>query len=68
MSKGKVKYFNDVKGWGLIASDNLDKDVYVHYKHINMDGYRTLREGQQVNYELDDTDRGYQAKNVTLEQ
>jgi len=66
MSKGKVKYFNDVKGWGLIASEETDQDVYVHYTAINMDGYKTLKEGQEVQYELANSGgRGYQAKNVT---
>jgi CspA family cold shock protein len=65
MSKGKVKYFNDTKGWGFISSDEIDQDVYVHYTAINMDGYKTLREGQEVLYELSEADRGYQAKNVT---
>ncbi|UCD62797.1 MAG: cold shock domain-containing protein [Candidatus Zixiibacteriota bacterium] len=65
MSKGKVKYFNDTKGWGFIASEETDQDVYVHYTAINMDGYKTLREGQEVLYELTETGKGYQAKNVT---
>ncbi len=65
MSKGKVKYFNDTKGWGFIAGDDIDQDVYVHYTAINMDGYKTLKEGQEVLYELADTDRGYQARSVT---
>lgn len=64
MSKGKVKYFNDTKGWGLIASDETDQDVYVHYTAINMDGYKTLKLGQEVLYELADTDRGFRAKKV----
>lgn len=67
MSKGKVKYFNDRKGWGFISSDDLDKDVYVHYTEIKMDGYKTLKAGQDVIYELTTTDRGYQAQNVNLD-
>lgn len=66
MSKGKVKYFNDRKGWGFISSEELDKDVYVHYTQINMDGYKTLKEGQEVIYELSDTSSGYKAQNVML--
>ncbi len=65
MSKGKVKYFNDTKGWGFIASEDTDQDVYVHYTAINMDGYKTLKEGQEVLYDLAETGKGYQAKNVT---
>ena len=67
MSKGKVKYFNDRKGWGFITSEELDKDVYVHYTQINMDGYKTLKEGQEVIYELADTTQGYKAQNVMLD-
>ncbi|NOY88353.1 MAG: cold shock domain-containing protein [FCB group bacterium] len=66
MSKGKVKYFNDKKGWGFISCDGLDKEVYVHYTQINMEGYKTLKVGQEVIYDLANTDRGYQAKNVSL--
>jgi len=68
MSKGKVKYFNDKKGWGFISGEGLDRDVYVHYTQINMEGYRTLKEGQEVTYELLNSDRGYQAKNVSPSQ
>ena len=64
MSKGKVKYFNDVKGWGFISADQEDRDVYVHYRNINMEGYRTLREGQHVVFDLALTDRGPEAHNV----
>ena len=48
MSKGKVKYFNDTKGWGFLSSDDIDSDIYVHYTQINMEGYKTLKEGQEV--------------------
>jgi CspA family cold shock protein len=65
MSKGKVKYFNEMKGWGIIAPEDSQQDVYVHYTSINMDGYRTLSEGQEVLYEAIQTDTGLQAKNVT---
>jgi CspA family cold shock protein len=67
MSKGKVKYFNDKKGWGFISSEDLDKEIYVHYTQINMDGYKTLKAGQEVIYDLTTTERGYQAQNVKLE-
>ena len=66
MSKGKVKYFNDKKGWGFISSDELDKDIYVHYTQINMEGYKTLKEGQEVIYELANTASGYKAQNVMI--
>ena len=66
MSKGKVKYFNDVKGWGIIMCDDSDQDVYVHHSAINMQGYRTLREGQEVLCDVSQTDQGLKARNVTL--
>ncbi|MFC1475211.1 cold-shock protein [Candidatus Zixiibacteriota bacterium] len=66
MSKGKVKYFNDTKGWGFLSSEDTDNDVYVHYTQINMDGYKTLKEGQEVSYELTPTEKGFRAQNVSL--
>ncbi|HWR82981.1 MAG TPA: cold shock domain-containing protein [Candidatus Deferrimicrobium sp.] len=66
MSKGKVKYFNDLKGWGIIAPEESQEDVYVHYTAINMNGFKTLREGQEVVYEIVRTDSGPRARNVTL--
>jgi CspA family cold shock protein len=66
MSKGKVKYFNDLRGWGFISSEGSDENVYVHYTAINMDGYKTLKAGQTVLFEVTDSDKGRQALNVTL--
>lgn len=66
MSKGTVKYFNDAKGWGFIVNDDDKKDIYVHYTAINMNGYKTLREGQDVSFELALTDNGPQAHNVQI--
>jgi len=68
MSKGKVKYFNELRGWGFIACAETEQDVYVHYTAINMDGYKTLREGQEVLYDMTQTDKGLSANNVTLAQ
>ena len=68
MSKGKVKYFNEHKGWGIIANHETEQDVYVHYTAINMDGYKTLKQGQEVLYDLMHTDQGPSARNVTLTQ
>lgn len=67
MSRGKVKYFNEQKGWGIISGSEPGEDVYVHYTAINMDGYKTLSEGQEVLYELSQTESGPAARNVTLE-
>ena len=66
MVKGKVKYFNERNGWGIIGEQESDQDVYVHYTAIVMDGYRTLREGQEVTFELTRSDHGPAAQNVTL--
>lgn len=51
MPKGTVKWFNDTKGYGFIAQDNGD-DVFVHFSSIEMEGFKTLAEGQQVEFEV----------------
>ncbi len=61
---GKVKWFNDQKGFGFIARDD-NSDVFVHHTAIQMEGFRTLREGEEVLYELHDGPKGPQAVNVT---
>ncbi len=61
---GVVKWFNDEKGFGFIQLEG-QKDVFVHYKSINSQGRRTLREGQQVSFEIVDGKKGPQAENVT---
>ncbi len=66
MTKGKVKYFNDLKGWGIIAAEDSPDDVYVHYTAIQMKGFKTLKVGQEVFYELAQTSKGLQAHNVTV--
>ena len=65
MSKGIVKYFNDYKGWGFISSEEPGPEVYVHYTAINMKGFKTLKEGQQVLYELAKSEKGLKARTVT---
>ena len=64
MSKGKVKYFNDLRGWGLIGNEEVEQDVYVHYTAIRMDGYRTLKRGQEVLFELMEADGELRATEV----
>jgi len=64
MQKGKVKWFNADKGFGFITG-NDGKDVFVHFKSINGDGYRSLEDGQEVEYEVEETDKGLQARNVS---
>ena len=60
---GKVKWFNDQKGYGFIAREN-DADVFVHHTAIQMEGFRTLHEGEFVMYDLTDGNKGPQAANV----
>ncbi len=61
--KGKVKWFNAEKGYGFIVSED-GKDVFVHFSAIVADGYKTLEEGQEVTFEVEDGERGPLAKNV----
>lgn len=63
MSTGKVKWFNAEKGYGFITDEN-GKDVFVHFSAIQTDGYKTLDEGQNVSFEVVDSERGPQATNV----
>ena len=64
MNKGTVKWFNNQKGYGFI-SDESGKDVFVHYTGLNMDGFKTLDEGQAVEFEVTEGENGPQAVNVT---
>ena len=66
MCKGTVKYFNEYRGWGIIENIGSDQDVYVHHTAINMDGYRTLKQGQDVHFDLVLTDQGPRAQNVVV--
>ncbi len=60
---GKVKWFNAAKGYGFITGDD-GKEVFVHFSAIQADGYKTLDEGQAVEYEVNDGDKGPQAVDV----
>ena len=64
MQKGTVKWFNNQKGYGFI-SDEEGKDIFVHYSGLNMEGYKSLEEGQKVEFEVVDGSKGPQATNVT---
>ena len=61
--KGKVKWFNAEKGYGLINGED-GKDIFVHYSHIQQEGYKSLEEGQEVTFDAVDSDKGLQARNV----
>lgn len=63
--QGKVKWFNNAKGFGFIEQPDGDGDVFVHYSAIDMDGFKTLDEGQWVEYELVQGPKGKQAEKVT---
>ena len=63
MANGKVKWFNDAKGFGFIEQ-STGEDVFVHYSAIQTDGYRSLKEGQDVEFELAKADKGWRATNV----
>jgi cold shock protein len=63
MATGTVKWFNDAKGFGFIAQDG-GEDVFCHHTAINMDGFRTLAEGQKVEFEVTKGPKGLQAQNV----
>ncbi len=65
MSTGKVKWFNADKGYGFITGED-GKDIFVHYSAIQCDGFRTLEEGQSVDYDVVEGERGEQAANVTV--
>ena len=65
MNKGTVKWFNDQKGYGFI-SDAEGNDVFVHFSGLNMEGFKTMKEGQEVEFEVTEGAKGPQAINVTI--
>ena len=63
MTRGKVKWFNDAKGYGFIEQEG-GEDVFVHFSAIQMDGFKTLAEGQEVEFEIESGNKGLHATNV----
>ena len=63
-NKGTVKWFNNTKGYGFLTDEN-GTDIFVHYSAITMDGYKTLKQGDVVKFEVITGDKGLQATNVT---
>ena len=63
MAEGTVKWFSSKKGYGFIEQED-GKDLFVHYSAITMDGFKTLSDGDRVSFDVNDSDRGPEAKNV----
>jgi len=64
MATGQVKWFNAEKGYGFIAPDDGSADVFAHYSAIQSDGYKSLDEGQQVQFDVTQGQKGLQAENI----
>ncbi|MGI0619490.1 cold shock domain-containing protein CspD [Pseudomonas aeruginosa] len=65
MLSGKVKWFNNAKGYGFILAEGRDEDLFAHYSAIQMDGYKTLKAGQPVNFEIIQGPKGLHAINIS---
>ena len=64
MEQGTVKWFNDAKGFGFITRESNNEDVFVHFSAINANGFRSLQEGQRVQFNVVRGNKGFQAENV----
>lgn len=64
--KGKVKWFNNSKGFGFINPEGSTEDVFAHFSQIQMEGYKTLKVNQEVEFDLIEGDKGKQAQNIRL--
>ncbi len=64
MPTGTVKWFNDSRGFGFIAPDGGGEDLFAHYSAINMSGFKTLKEGQKISFEITHGPKGRQASNI----
>ena len=66
MPIGKVKWFNNAKGFGFIVADGVNEDLFAHYSAIDMNGYKTLKAGQAVAFDLAKGEKGLHAVNIRL--
>ena len=64
MSTGTVKWFNNAKGYGFVTPDDGNQDVFIHFSAIEMDGYKTLKEGQKIQFEVSEGPKGLHAAHV----
>jgi cold shock protein len=67
MPSGTVKWFNDAKGFGFIQPDGGGADAFAHFSAIEMEGFKSLKEGQRVDFELDEGAKGLMAANIQAE-
>lgn len=63
-NKGTIKWFNNAKGYGFILPEDGEGDIFAHYSAINMEGYKTLKAGQEVTYDIEEGDKGIHAINI----
>ena len=66
MSTGIVKWFNNTKGYGFVTPDDGDADVFVHFSSIQMEGFKTLKEGQRVEFEVTEGPKGLHATSIQM--
>ena len=64
MATGTVKWFNDAKGYGFITPDDGGEDLFAHFSAIKMDGFKTLKQGHRVTFDLKEGEKGKQADNI----
>lgn len=63
---GRVKWFNNIKGFGFIVQEGRDEDLFAHYSAIQSEGYRTLRAGQEVSFSVVEVEKRFHAKNIQV--